>query len=94
MQQCPLQGSNMASIGQSIFYVYKIWYLLKFIHFFFNFLCYSRGAAIVVDSHYVPDVYSRLHFNPLCFLQYENQSQSPQQWENVSSWYMYTGTLL
>jgi len=43
------------------------------------------GAAIVVGGHYVPDVYSRVHFNPLCFLQYENQSQSPEQWENVSS---------
>ena len=42
------------------------------------------GAAIVVGGHYVPDVYSRVHFNPLCFLQYENQSQSPEQWENVS----------
>ena len=77
----------MASDWSKIFYVYKILYLLEFIHFIssVNFLCYSRGAAIVVDSHYVPDVYSRLQFNPLCFLQYENRSQSPKQWENVSS---------
>ena len=42
------------------------------------------GAAIVVDSRYVPDVYSRLEFNPLCFLLYEDPSQSPEQWENVN----------
>ena len=42
------------------------------------------GAAIVVDSRNVPNVYSRLQFNPLCFLLYENPSQSPEQWKNVN----------
>ena len=42
------------------------------------------GAAIIVDSRNVPNVYSRLRFNPLCFLLYENPSQSPEQWKNVN----------
>ena len=44
----------------------------------------STGAAVVVDTILVPDAYSRLLFNPLCFILYENSSQSPEQWENVS----------
>lgn len=44
------------------------------------------GAAIVVENHnhHVPYVYSRLHFNPLCFLQYEDKLLPPEKWENVS----------
>ena len=45
---------------------------------------YRRGASIVVDTFYMPDVYSQLLFNPLCFLLYEDTSQSPEHWENVS----------
>ena len=44
---------------------------------------YRRGASIVVDTFRVADVYSQLLFNPLCFLLYENTSQSPEHWENV-----------
>ena len=44
---------------------------------------YSMGAAIVVDSRYVPSVYSRLQFNPLCFIQYENATLFPEEWKNV-----------
>ena len=46
---------------------------------------YRRGASIVLDSFRVPDVYSRLLFNPLCFFLYENVSQFPEYWQNVSS---------
>ena len=50
------------------------------------YFCCSLGAAVVVDTNnVVPDVYSQLLFNPLCFLLYENTSQSPEHWENVSS---------
>ena len=49
---------------------------------------YSMGAAIVVEVHRVPKVYSKLLFNPLCFLHYENASQPPEQWENVSCKYI------
>lgn len=46
----------------------------------------SLGAALVVDTHTaVPDVYSRLLHNPLCVLLYEDRTQPPDQWENVSS---------
>jgi len=44
----------------------------------------SMGAAVVVDTNLTPGVYSRLLYNPLCFILYENASQSPEQWENVS----------
>ena len=52
--------------------------------------CYfycSLGAAVVVDTNKVPGVYSQLPFNPLCFLLYENTSQFPEHWENVSRSY-------
>ena len=55
-------------------------------HFTCKFLfleLYRRGASIVVDNFRVADVYSQLLFNPLCFLLYENTSQSPKHWENV-----------
>ena len=52
----------------------------------YYFYC-SLGAAVVVDTNKVPDVFSQLPFNPLCFLLYENTSQFPEHWENVSRSY-------
>ena len=45
---------------------------------------YSIGAAVVVDVHQVPSVYSRLVHNPLCMLLYENDTKRPDEWANVS----------
>ncbi len=46
----------------------------------------SLGAALVVDTHTgVPDVQSKLAYNPLCVLLYEDPSRQPDHWENVST---------
>ena len=43
----------------------------------------SVGAAISVESQDVPDVLSKLLFNPLCFLRYEEPTKPPDSWEDV-----------
>ena len=53
----------------------------------------SMGAAVVVENNLVPDVYSMLFFNPLCFILYENATQFPEQWENVSCKHIYSSYL-
>ena len=42
-----------------------------------NFAHFSVGAAISVESQDVPDVLSKLLFNPLCFLRYEEPTKPP-----------------
>ena len=44
---------------------------------------YSLGAAMVGDTLFVPSVVSRLAYNPLCMLRYENDRLPPDEWENV-----------
>ena len=43
----------------------------------------SVGAAISVESQDVPDELSKLLYNPLCFLRYENATIPPDSWEDV-----------
>ena len=38
----------------------------------------------MIDALPVPPVYSRLIRNPLCTLLYEDSTQRPDDWENVS----------
>ena len=44
-----------------------------------EFLC-SDGAAIVVKSPRVSSSFSRQLYNPQCFLQYADATESPQNW--------------
>lgn len=44
----------------------------------------SLGAALVGDTLFVPSVVSRLAFNPLCLMFYEDFFIPPNEWENVS----------
>ena len=44
---------------------------------------YSLGAAMVGDTLFVPSVISRLTYNPLCMMRYENDRLPPDGWENV-----------
>ena len=46
---------------------------------------HSLGAALVGDTLFVPSVVSRLAYNPLCFLLYEDNLLPPDEWENVSN---------
>ena len=46
---------------------------------------HSLGAALVGDTLFVPSVVSRLAYNPLCFLLYEDYLLPPDEWENVSN---------
>ena len=41
------------------------------------------GAAISVESQQVTKVLSRLFYNPLCFLLYEEPLVSPDEWSGV-----------
>ena len=41
------------------------------------------GAAISIESEPVPDVYSKLVYNPLCFLRYEDYIVAPDDWDDV-----------
>ena len=50
------------------------------------------GAGIVIDALPVPPVYSRLVKNPLCTLLYEDSSQRPDDWENVSTTLYYVSS--
>ena len=44
---------------------------------------YSLGAAMVGDTRFVPAVVSKLAYNPLCMMRYENNRLVPDEWENV-----------
>ena len=76
-------GGHMPPVPPPGSYAYGLFILTSSITFSVLLELYRRGAAIVVDTFYVPDVYSQLLFNPLCFLLY-NESRSPEHWENVS----------
>ena len=45
---------------------------------------HSLGAAVVGDTLFVPSVVSRLIYNPLCMIRYENDRLPPDEWENVN----------
>ncbi len=48
------------------------------------YLCSNRlGAAVELATQRVPEVYSKLAFNPLCTFISENRTQPPDDW-NVS----------
>lgn len=40
---------------------------------------------MVIDVLQVPSVYSRLGHNPLCTLLYEDDSRTPDDWEDVGN---------
>ena len=44
---------------------------------------FSIGAAIRVELQSFPQVYTDTVDNPLCFLQYEESSLPPNQWQQV-----------
>jgi len=59
---------------------------IKF-HLFNDF--FSIGAAIVVETQAVPQLFLRTMFNQLCFLQYEQSTEQtiklpPDDWKEVS----------
>lgn len=48
---------------------------------------YSLGAALVVDYHVqstVSKTYLQTIYNPLCPIRYENTTEKPDDWKNVS----------
>jgi hypothetical protein len=44
----------------------------------------SAGSAMVVDTQRISSTYSRLAFNPQCFLIYEDMTIAPNNWTNIS----------
>ena len=48
--------------------------------------CCRIGAALVVDSHIIPEVFSRLANNPLCVFISENRTQEPNEWNVRNGW--------
>ena len=55
---------------------------------FCDFVFYRVGAAISVESQKISDVFSKLLFNPLCFLRYEDPKKAPDSWEDarIATW--------
>ena len=52
----------------------------------FSFLSFSIGAAIYVELQQFPMLYSSIVSNPLCFIQYEESTLPPIQWQPVSTY--------
>jgi len=52
------------------------------VNFLYVKLC-SIGASIVVESQRVPQIFQQLMNNPLCFLLYEEQQSTPDEWSGV-----------
>ena len=63
-----------------VFYTLDLFFIL---YDFFLLHKYSLGAAMVGDTLFVPSVVSRLIYNPLCMMRYENDRLAPDEWENV-----------
>lgn len=53
------------------------------LHVCVQFHFFSQGAAISVESQQVTQALSRLFYNPLCFLLYEDPLVSPDEWSDV-----------
>ena len=50
-------------------------------------LCYRYGSSIFVDSTRKSSVFTKIQYNPQCFmLLYSNQQRPPSQWDQVKKY--------